>query len=63
MTTLPLKVGYQEYQYLFLPEGSSTLLSAPTVGDHWETKNYYTLLAYYRSTSDRADQLLGVLEF
>lgn len=62
-TTLPLKVGYQEYQYLFLPEGSSTLLSAPTVGDHWETKNYYTLLAYYRSPSDRADQLLGVLEF
>ena len=62
-TTLPLKVGYQEYQYLFLPEGSSTLLSDPTVGDHWETKNYYTLLAYYRSPSDRADQLLGVLEF
>ena len=30
-------------------------------GDYWETENSYTILMYYRSFTDRADQLIGYL--
>jgi hypothetical protein len=29
-------------------------------GNYWETENAYTVLIYYKSFSDRADQLIGV---
>ena len=29
-------------------------------GDYWETENGYTILMYYKSFTDRADQLIGI---
>ena len=59
---LLLKMGYQEYLPLFKPQGENRLLSQPTVGDHYQTKNQYTVLVYHRSPSDRADRLVAASE-
>ena len=29
-------------------------------GNYWETENSYTILVYYKSFTDQADQLIGV---
>ncbi|WP_052405232.1 DUF5103 domain-containing protein [Porphyromonas sp. COT-290 OH860] len=57
-----LKMGYQEYQYLYLPEGAQTLSSTETEGNHYQTSNDYTVLVYLRSPRDRADRLIAVAE-
>ena len=60
--TLLLKQGYYYYTYAtgsqntFLPVGDVTL----TDGNNWETENEYTVFVYYRSFSDRADELVGI---
>nr|WP_311144225.1 type IX secretion system plug protein domain-containing protein [uncultured Porphyromonas sp.] len=59
---LLLKMGYQEYLPLFKPQGENRLLSQPTVGDHYQTKNQYTILVYHCSPSDRADRLVAASE-
>ena len=59
---LLLKTGYQEYLPLFKPQGENRLLSQPTVGDHYQTKNQYTILVYHRSPSDQADRLVAASE-
>ena len=58
-TTLPLKSGYQEYQYLLRPHGRTSLISAPTVGSHYQTTNYYTVLVYLRGARDMHDRLIA----
>ena len=60
--TALLKMGYQEYLPLFRAYGQDRLLSQPTVGDHYQTKNRYTILVYHRSPSDRVDRLVAVSE-
>nr|WP_314758999.1 type IX secretion system plug protein domain-containing protein [uncultured Porphyromonas sp.] len=60
--TVLLKMGYQEYLPLFRAYGQDRLLSQPTVGDHYQTKNRYTILVYHRSPSDRVDRLVAVSE-
>lgn len=57
--TLLLKMGYHEYQYLFLPDTASKPTPIPTVGSHYQTSNEYTLLLYLRGPQDRADRLIG----
>ena len=57
-----LKMGYQEYQILFQPRGSQALLAQPTLGDHYQTKNRYTVLVYYRSRLDKTERLLATQE-
>ncbi|RYG25665.1 MAG: DUF5103 domain-containing protein, partial [Chitinophagaceae bacterium] len=53
-----LKQGYYNYGYVLrdLNQGKLTELE----GNYWETENSYTVLIYYRSFTDRADQLIGV---
>lgn len=57
--SLLLKQGYYSYTYIAAdktnPEKRTDL-----EGDYWETENNYTILMYYRSFTDRTDQLIGV---
>lgn len=57
---LPLKQGAYNYQYLVVPDGSSTGSSSYIEGDHYQTVNEYLVYVYYRAPGDRYDRLLGV---
>ncbi len=59
--TLLLKQGYYTYTYTTRDAGDATAPpdQALTEGNYWETENNYTVLVYYRSFSDRADELVG----
>ncbi len=54
-----LKQGYYNYTYIAV-EKNDPLQRRDLEGDYWETENNYTILMYYRSFTDRADQLIGV---
>jgi hypothetical protein len=54
-----LKQGYYNYTYMAVDKTNTTQRAA-LEGDYWETENSYTVLMYYKSFSDRADQLIGV---
>ena len=58
-----LKQGYYEYYYVVLKNGASigdiTLLE----GDHWETKNQYTIAVYYHARMPEYDRLVGWDQF
>lgn len=55
-----LKNGGYNYQYLFLPAGSTVATSLRTTGSHWETENTYTIFVYYRPLGGQTDRLVGV---
>lgn len=61
--TLLLKNGYYYYTYVTKASGSKNNATgtADTEGDFSETENTYTILVYYRSLSDRADQLVSAV--
>ena len=54
-----LKQGYYNYTYIAVNK-SNPSDRADLEGSYWETENSYTILMYYRSFTDRADQLIGV---
>lgn len=60
--TLLLKQGY--YSYAYATKGTEGNPEAPdfslTEGNYWETENTYTILVYYRSLSNRYDELVGI---
>ncbi|HVX50699.1 MAG TPA: DUF5103 domain-containing protein [Chitinophagaceae bacterium] len=60
--TMILKQGYYSYMYVTknIHEDASKAGVALTEGNYWQTENNYTILVYYRSFSDRADELVGV---
>ena len=58
-TTAFLKQGYYNYTYLLANENNPMQLTA-LEGNYWETENSYTILLYYKSFTDRSDQLIGV---
>lgn len=59
--TLILKQGY--YTYMYLTKDANNPGARPDVafteGNYWQTENNYTILVYFRSFSDRADELVG----
>ena len=57
--TALLKQGYYNYNYLFVPDGSTTGDSGPTDGNFYETENEYIILVYHRPTGGRYDKLVG----
>lgn len=59
--TLILKQGYYSYLYTTKPQGSTSAKTdmSLTEGNHWQTENTYTVLVYFRSFNDRADELVG----
>ena len=57
--TALLKQGYYSYTYIAVDKNNPDKRS-DLEGNYWETENDYTILMYYRSFTDRADQLIGV---
>ncbi|MEP7256214.1 MAG: DUF5103 domain-containing protein [Ferruginibacter sp.] len=54
-----LKQGYYNYTYVAVDK-KDTKQRLDLEGDYWETENTYTILMYYKSFTDRSDQLIGV---
>jgi hypothetical protein len=58
--TLLLKQGGYNYQYWFVPKGTTKASPERIDGNHWETKNQYTIYVYHRGWGERYDRLVGV---
>ena len=58
--TLPLKQGSYNYRYAIRAPGDQAPSPAPIEGNHFETRNEYTVHVYYRPPGTRGDRLLGV---
>ena len=58
-TTAFLKQGYYNYEYV-LSGQNTPVYGIALEGNYWETENSYTILIYYKSFTDRSDQLIGV---
>lgn len=54
-----LKQGYYNYTYIAVDKNNFAN-RRDLEGDYWETENTYTILMYYKSFTDRTDQLIGV---
>ena len=61
-STVLLKQGAYDYQYLWVPDGESAGQTKPTEGDWYETKNEYLILLYYRQRGSRYDRLISELK-
>jgi len=61
-THLFLKEGYYDYTYVAVDK-SNPALHAELDGNYYETENLYTILVYYKSFTDRSDQLIGIATF
>jgi Domain of unknown function (DUF5103) len=58
-TNIFLKQGYYTYAYT-LADKAGTDYTNTLEGNYWDTENNYTILIYYKSFTDRVDQLIGV---
>jgi len=58
--SLLLKQGSYNYQYLFVPSGSSIGETAPIEGNYYQTENEYSIYVYYCPMGARYDRLIGV---
>ena len=54
-----LKQGYYNYEYLLKEQGGERK-ETRMEGNYWETENSYSLFLYYKSFSDRSEQLIGI---
>jgi hypothetical protein len=61
-THLLLKQGYYDYTYLSVDKNNPTIYNELD-GNYYETENLYTVLVYYKSFTDRSDQLIGIATF
>ena len=58
-THLLLKQGYYDYTYVAVDRGNPSVANQLD-GNYFETENVYTILVYYKSFIDRADELIGI---
>ena len=58
-TTLYLKQGYYNYQYVFVPDNSQQIDETYVEGSHWETGNEYFILLYLLDDGGAYDRLIG----
>lgn len=58
--TMPLKQGSYNYRYAVSPPGASSPSPAPVEGNHYQTRNEYTVKVYHRPPGARGDILLAV---
>lgn len=58
-----LKQGYYDYVYVVVPNGSTEGDITIIEGDHWETKNSYSVATYYREIVPEYDRLIGYQKF
>lgn len=60
---LYLKQGFYDYNYVVVPEGKTMGDITYFEGDHWETRNEYTVYVYYRERVPEYDRLVGYSNF
>lgn len=60
--TVPLKMGYQEFLYLYRPYGATQLKTELVEGNYYQTSNSYSILVYRRSFHDKADRLISFID-
>ena len=58
-TTLLMKQGYYNYQYLYVPNGKNTGSIKTFEGSHSETVNEYAVFVYYKDQGQYWDRLIG----
>ena len=58
-TELLLKQGAYNYQYVYLPYGSSEIDATYVEGSHYETSNIYYIYVYYQEEGSSYDRLIG----
>ena len=58
-TSLLLKQGYYNYQYVYVPNGETKGTAALFEGNYSETMNKYTMYVYYRDQGEYWDRLIG----
>jgi len=58
-THLFMKQGYYDYTYV-AADKNNPAIHTELDGNYYETENLYTILVYYKSFSDRAEELIGV---
>ncbi len=58
-TSLLLKQGYYDYQYVYVPNDQKIGTAAPFEGNYSETVNKYTIFVYYRDQGEYWDKLIG----
>ena len=61
-THLSLKQGYYDYTYVAVDKNNPGIRNELD-GNYFETENLFTILVYYKSFTDRSDQLIGVATF
>ncbi|MEM7368047.1 MAG: type IX secretion system plug protein domain-containing protein [Bacteroidota bacterium] len=54
-----LKQGLYDYEYVIRREDQYLVDERTFEGKHLESENFYTILVYYRSPTDRTDRLIG----
>lgn len=54
-----MKQGYYNYTYIAVDK-KDPRQRTELEGNYWETENSYTVLLYYKSFTDRSDQLIGI---
>ena len=59
-TSILLKQGYYNYQYIYVPNGSKRGYVSYFEGNHSETGNEYTVFVYYRDQGQLFDRLIGI---
>lgn len=62
-TSLYLKQGYYNYQYVYVKNGSLEIDETYIEGNHWETRNNYTVLVYLQEEGTDFDKLVGIHYF
>ena len=58
-----LKQGYYDYLFAVVPNGSTRGNVTIIEGDHWETKNQYSVYVYYKERVPAYDRLVGYYTF
>jgi hypothetical protein len=58
-TTLYLKQGYYNYEYVFVKNGTQMIDETYIEGSHWQTENEYSVLIYLREEGTSYDKLVG----
>jgi hypothetical protein len=62
-TTLYLKQGYYNYEYVFVKDGTTFADESWLEGNHYETENNYWILVYHRPQTQRYDKLVACKKF
>ena len=62
-TTLYVKQGYYNYEYVYLKDNEKSGDESYIEGTHYETENDYVIYVYHKPMSSNYDQLIGMKRF